>query len=386
MTQSQFRRFRPVSSIAEQLDTGVATLHPQPPPERSSDPDRRDFGNIGYPLQYVHMGLGPNPQTRRIPFRSTTVPDDTWNRLWAQCVKRHTGVVLPPLSQSKKPRMPPQKTPWAARPNKSAWEKQHLLYYNGEEHQTAQQYTADIRERARKDVADLHKEGVSQRKEIEINDRRRKNWEHEEEVKKWMETHNILISSMESASASIQTVEAESQSVVFALREKDNDLRTLNGKIEDLEIEVEILQEGYKKIDEYTGLLELVPPELWETVMRNIKDIQIKAKGFELLLETDLEYTELCLHEERGKMLLLKSIQDKMASLAMQQKIISRIIMTRKEIIERLKLEVCIISQQKEEHNKRLKMFKGKLESLRGSLKALKKRDMDLVKTITAYG
>lgn len=38
------------------------------------------------------------------------------------------------------------------------------------------------------------------------------------------------------------------------------------------------------------------------------QDIQIKAKGFELLLETDLEYTELCLHEERGKMLLLKSM------------------------------------------------------------------------------
>lgn len=36
-------------------------------------------------------GLGPNPQPRRIPFRSTTVPDDMWNRLWAQCVKRHTG-------------------------------------------------------------------------------------------------------------------------------------------------------------------------------------------------------------------------------------------------------------------------------------------------------
>ncbi|KAA0705230.1 hypothetical protein E1301_Tti019562 [Triplophysa tibetana] len=174
MTQNQFRRFRPVSSIAEQLHSGVATLHPQPPPESSSVPDRRDFGNIGYPLQYVH-----------------------------------TGVVLPLLSQLKKPRMPPQKTPWAARPNKRAWEKQHLLYHNGEEHQTAQQYTADIRERARKDVADLHKEGVSQRNEIEIKDRRRKNWEHEEEVKKRMETHINLISLMESASASFQTIEAE---------------------------------------------------------------------------------------------------------------------------------------------------------------------------------
>ncbi|KAI7803128.1 uncharacterized protein LOC130561594 [Triplophysa rosa] len=380
MIQNEFRRFRPVSSIDEQLHSGVATLRPQPPPERSSV---RDVGNIVDSPQSVHTGLRSNPPPRRIPFRSATVPDDTWNRSWAQSVKRHTGVVLP---QPKKPRMAPQKMARVVQPHKSAWEKPHLLYNNGEEHQSSQQYTAGIRECIRKEFTDLHKKSVSQRNEKEIEERRRRNRKNEEEAKKRMETHIYLISSMESVRTSIRTAEVEAKSVIFAIRGKEKDLRTLKGKIEDIEIELKTLQEHYTKIDEYTGLLELVPPELWEMVMSNLEDIQIKTEGYELLLETDLDYTELRLHEERGEMLLLKSIREKMAFLAKQLKVISSMIMTRMEIMEQLKLEMRIISQQEEEDKKMLKKINGELESLRDSLKALKKRDMDLVKTITGSG
>ncbi|XP_056609356.1 uncharacterized protein LOC130426541 [Triplophysa dalaica] len=379
MIQNKSRRFRPVGSIDEQLHSGVASLCPQTPPQRSYVPDRRGGGNIHQSLQtdhfpcfLKHIGQNPSP-SRTPPCGSSTTPDDMWHRAFAKSVQRHAGVVLPPLVPPQKPGTAPKET----------WRRHHFHFQDGRYVKTPQgvpNYIADKRKRTWRNYTDLQLTLENERNEKVAEDRRRR---EKIEKEKRLEMHLNLRASIESLRLSILEAEAESRSVGKSIRLKDKDLRTLIGKSDELKIEIEKLEEKSKQISRKAAhVMKDVPHELWDTVLKNIVVDLTVYKRFQRQMKAEPHFCEYTTPEHCPEMFLTKSEKAEVESLAEMQKKICHEITGRLESLDRVKLDISFVSRQITNENELLKSISLRLERQRKSRADLQKSNTELLELI----
>ncbi|XP_057200324.1 uncharacterized protein LOC130560517 [Triplophysa rosa] len=299
MIQSKFRSFRPVGVNEQQTYSGVASLSPRPPPERSPVTESVMKRSHGCTVcGRFNPALHPKPSPKKIEF-----PNDKWTSVWNQCATQRTGSMYP--------RPPPERSPVT----ESVMKRIHGCTVCGRFN------------------PGLALPPLSQQKKLRTDKQQK-----EPTLRKDPFIH--LSTSVEYLKTSLHAAHPEDRSLIFSILQKDRVLATLKERLDGLEMEIKKLEERSKGMDNYRDrLLEHVPPEVQEMMERNVKATQ--ADG-----------------TEGRNMMLLKSINRSMGSIAEQQKIVCQGITSRIELVERLKLEMKKISKKMAEDQKVLSEIK----------------------------
>ncbi|KAA0705261.1 hypothetical protein E1301_Tti009874 [Triplophysa tibetana] len=238
-------------------------------------------------------------------------------------------------------------------------------------------YIADPMKRTWRNYTDLQLSLEHERGEKVAEKRRRR---ERIEKQKHLEMHLSLRESIETHRLSILEAEAESGSVSKGIRVKEKDLRSLTRKADELKIEVLKLEEKSKQLcRKAANVMRDVPHELWDTVLENVVVDLTLYKRFHRLRKVEPDIREVTTKEHYRQMLLLKSLDEDVESLAEMQKKVLHEITGRLEALDRLNLDITFVSRQITNDNELLDNIYLRLERKRKSSAALQKNEVELL-------
>ncbi|KAA0705262.1 hypothetical protein E1301_Tti009873 [Triplophysa tibetana] len=238
-------------------------------------------------------------------------------------------------------------------------------------------YIADPMKRTWRNYTDLQLSLEHERGEKVAEKRRRR---ERIEKQKRLEMQLSLRESIETHRLSILEAEAESGSVSKGIRVKEKDLRSLTRKADELKNEIEKLERKSEQLSRKTAyVMRDVPPELWDTVLKNIVGNLTVYKRFQQQMKAEPHFCEATPPEHCREMFLTKSEKEEVESLAEMQKKVCHEITGRLEALDRVNLDITFVSRQITNSNELLDNIYLRLERKRKSSAALQKNEVELL-------